>query len=73
MNHETGTGRRQFLKQASLLVAGTQAGALLPSASAAAREARTTGRGDIGGQILRLSQCVANPRDFQLSRRDLTC
>jgi para-nitrobenzyl esterase len=36
LNHETGTGRRQFLKQASLLVAGTQAGALLPSAAAAA-------------------------------------
>src|SRR5882762_9331369 len=30
-------------------------------------------RGDIGRQILRPSQCVANPRDFQLSRRDLTC
>jgi len=36
MNRKTGTGRREFLKQASLLVAGTQAGALLPSASAAA-------------------------------------
>ena len=36
MNHQTGIRRRQFLKQASLLVAGTQAGALLPSASAAA-------------------------------------
>ena len=36
MNHQTGTGRRQFLKRASLLVAGTQAGALLPSAAAAA-------------------------------------
>jgi hypothetical protein len=30
-------------------------------------------RGDIGRQILRPSQCVANPRDFQLSRRDLAC
>ncbi len=36
MDHQTGTGRRQFLKRASLLVAGTQAGALLPSAAAAA-------------------------------------
>jgi catechol 2,3-dioxygenase-like lactoylglutathione lyase family enzyme len=31
------------------------------------------GRGDIGRQVLRPSQCVANPRDFQLSRRDLAC
>ena len=36
MNRKTGTGRREFLKQASLLVAGTQAGALLSSASASA-------------------------------------
>jgi para-nitrobenzyl esterase len=36
MDHQTGTGRRQFLKRASWLVAGTQAGALLPSAAEAA-------------------------------------
>jgi para-nitrobenzyl esterase len=35
MNNETSTRRRRFLKQASLLVAGVQAGVLLPSASAA--------------------------------------
>jgi para-nitrobenzyl esterase len=35
MNNETSTPRRRFLKQASLLVAGAQAGILLPFASAA--------------------------------------
>jgi para-nitrobenzyl esterase len=35
MTTETSTRRRQFLKQASLLVAGAQAGVLLPFASAA--------------------------------------